>query len=84
MKTFSVVLKVREYWIVNHAKELNLNDINWENVEHYCENDPEIVAFGYQYCHNSHEYHPRCITVLKERNELGKFVEVSQQTMITA
>ena len=65
MKTYSVVIKNSNgIYIVNIHKYEKLEEIDFDKVEKYCI-DNKRQGYGYQYCKNSNEYHPRSIHMLK-------------------
>jgi len=68
MKTYSIVFiksNDKNDYIVNYHKYMKLEDIDWDKVEEYCI-DKNFVGYGYQYCKNSNEYHPKSMNILKK------------------
>jgi hypothetical protein len=65
MKTYSIVFENEsKVMIVNYEKYESPEEIDWEKVENYCVNN-QCLSYGYQYCHNSNEYHPKSIKIIK-------------------
>jgi len=65
MKTYSVIIKNSNGdYIVNIRKYKKLEEIDFEKVEKHCI-DKKYKGYGYQYCKNSNEYHPKSINIIK-------------------
>ena len=43
---------------------MELEEIDFEKVEKHCI-DKKYKGYGYQYCKNSNEYHPKSINIIK-------------------
>jgi len=43
---------------------MELEEIDFEKVEKHCI-DKKHQGYGYQYCKNSNEYHPKSINIIK-------------------
>lgn len=67
MKTYSVALKKHGEWFTNWHKYTSLDDIDWSEVYHFCQ-DGNYSAYGYYYGHNSN-----CLTSDKCRTILHIF-----------
>ncbi len=74
MKTYSVALLVRPdeqgqdpYWVTNWYQYYELDNINWDSVKEYYEENDHCIGYGYYYGHNSSNLtSSRCRTVIQE------------------
>jgi hypothetical protein len=84
MKTYSVTLeKNGKYWVNNWDKWHSIDDIDWDKVAQYCEENSTITAFGYMYGTDSRNLtSSRCRTVLWERLKIRPEVAASLRKSI--
>jgi hypothetical protein len=56
------------YWITNWHQSLELDEINWNKVKEFVDEDDDCIGYGYYYGHNSRNLSSaRCRTVLWEQ-----------------
>lgn len=74
MKTYSVAIQSKHpypeqnkdsYWITNWNKYSSVDDVDWDDVKDFVDNDPNLLGYGYYYGHQSSNLTAkRCRTVL--------------------